>query len=335
MTRHANTVSIGYLQALLDYAQVQGLAADALLAGHKLDLADREARLTEAQGAELFDRAAALLKDPALGLHVGERIRPGHYGVLGYVTMNCATLAEALQALQRYQRLVIDLGPVELAQSGADIVLTWRPDTERPFRQLAEFNLAGLITFARWISGRAGSPRRIDFNYAAPKDLAEHKRVFGCELKFDQPCYRLHLSADWLGAKLIQPDPEMHALMLRLAEKQMFSLTQGSDDVLAKARGLVAQQLARGGAELPAIAGQLALSPRSLQRRLQESDLSFSALVDEVRRELAERYLADATLELADVAFLLGFSEQSAFNRAFRRWTGKTPQQWRMQQEKK
>lgn len=331
MTQHArtNTVAVSYLQALLDYGQARGLAREVIAGKGNFQLDEREGRLSEAACAALFDHTATLLKDDHLGLHVGERIRPGHYGVLGYVAMNCATLGEALQGLQRYQRLVIDLGPVGIEQADADLVLSWRPDSERPFRQLAECNLAGLITFARWISGSSTSPRRIDFNYPAPAILDEHRRVFGCELRFNEPCYRLWLPREWLSARLIQPDPEMRALMLRLAEKQMFSLTQGSDDVLVKARGLIARQLSNGDPELAGVASALALSPRSLQRKLQEAGLSFTQVVDEVRRELAERYLADPKLDLTDVAFLLGFSEQSAFNRAFRRWTGQPPQQWR------
>lgn len=335
MTQHAkaNTVSVSYLQALFDYAQARGLARERLLEGRPLDnLGDREARIAEADAAALFERAAVLLQDDALGLHAGERIRPGHYGVLGYAAMNCSTLGEALFCLERYQRLVIDVGTVGFEQRGDDTLLSWPPDPEPLFRQLAEFNFAGLRTFTRWISGSAAGPRRLDFNYPAPVCLDEHRRVFGCELHFDQPCYRLWAPREWLAAPLIQPDPEMRALMLRLAEKQMFSLARGGEDTLSRARSLVARHLSRVDVELSLIAGGLAMSPRSLQRALQDAGLNFSQLVDQVRRELSERYLADRGLDLTDVAFLLGFSEQSAFTRAFKRWTGLAPSQYRARQ---
>jgi len=95
-----NTASLAYLKALFDYAQAHDIPVEKLLAGHALEIDDRDARLTEAECAGLFDRAAELLHDEALGLHVGEAIRPGHYGVLGYVAMNCGTLGEALSRLR-------------------------------------------------------------------------------------------------------------------------------------------------------------------------------------------------------------------------------------------
>jgi AraC-like DNA-binding protein len=328
MTARANTVAVGYLHALLDYARGRGLALDALRAQLPFDAADRDARVPEAIGAALFDRAAALLGDDALGLHVGEQVRPGHYGALGFVAMNCAQLGEALEALRRYQALVIDLGGVELQRDAQTLTLSWNPGADGPYRQLAEFNLAGLVSFARWMAGAQARPLRIDVMYAEPADTREHERILGCPLRYAQPCYRVVLPAAALAAPLIQPDPAMRELMQRLADQQLQALPR-SDDWLSQARAQIARRLRQPPVELDAVAGALALSTRSLQRKLQAEQLSFSQLVDEVRRELAERHLADATLDLADIAFLLGYSEQSAFQRAFKRWTGATPSQWR------
>jgi AraC-like DNA-binding protein len=328
-----NTASVAYLRALFDYVQARGLAPETLLDNQALDLDDRDARLPEAACAGYFDRAADRLGDPALGLHVGESIRPGHYGVLGYVAMNCATLGEALSRLNRYQALVLDIGPMGVQMKADELLLSWNPDTERPFRQLAEFNLAGLVTFARWISGRADAPRRLELNYPAPCELGEHRRIFGCELRFDQPRYAIVLPQAWLQQPLIQPDPVMRQLMVSLAEKQMLGLSRG-EDVLAQARNLIARRLSEGELTLDLLAGQLGMRPRTLQRKLQDAGLSFTQLQDNVRRELAERYLADPGLDLNDLAFLLGFSEQSAFQRAFKRWSGESPGAWRRRQKK-
>ncbi len=336
MTERAkpNTVSAAYLQALFDHTRSRGLSDTLLLNGLSLDLQDGAARCTEAAAAELFDRAAMLLGDDALGLHAGEHIRPGHYGVLGYVAMNCATLGETLDYLRRYQALVVDLGGVGVAPDGDSIVLSWAPDEGRPLRQLAEFNWAALISFMRWISAHEGRPLRIDFNYPAPARLDEHGRLFGCELRFDQPCYRLVLPLDWLRSPLIQPDTTMRAAMLRLADQQLLALPRG-EDMLSRARSVIARRLSEGPVELAGVARQLAVSPRTLQRALHDNGSSFSGLIDEVRRELAERYLADPALGVVDMAFLLGFSEQSAFQRAFKRWTGCTPGDYRRRQAEK
>lgn len=337
MTQHdkartrVNTASVAYLKALFDYANSRGLEVASLQAGRALALDDRDARLSEAECAGLFDRAAELLQDTHLGLHVGETIRPGHYGVLGYLAMNCGTLGEALARLNRYQALVLDIGPMQMSSSATDVCLRWNPDSDRPYRQLAEFNLSGLVTFARWISGRDDRPRQIEFNYPAPADMTEHQRIFGCALLFDRPGYAITLPSQWLSQPLLQPDPAMRSLMLPLAEKQMLGLSR-SDDPLARARGLIAQQLSEGDLTLAELARQLEMNPRTLQRRLKEEGLGYTQLVDEVRRQLAERYLSDPDLDLNDLAYLLGFSEQSAFQRAFKRWKGVTPGAWRRQQ---
>lgn len=323
LTPHANSASLAYLRGLLDYVQGRSLRPEQLLDGRQINLEDRDARLPESECADLFDRAAVLLNDDAIGLHAGEQIRPGHYGALGYVAMNCATLGEALAGLRRYHALVLDIGPMEQTMESGQLILSWNPDSERPYRQLAEYNLAGLVTFARWISGRRNNPLRIDFTYAAPRDLTEHERVLGCPIRFSQDRYRLVMSVEWLAQPLIQPDASMRTMMEQLAERQMQTLTRG--DAISDARSAIARRLGEGDVELNAIAQQLNLSARTLQRKLQDANLSFTQVVDDVRKELAERYLADAKLDLVDIAFLLGYSEQSAFTRAYKRWTGRAP----------
>lgn len=331
MTERAmpNTVSMAYLQALFDYTRSRGLADDLLLSGAPLNLEDGEARCSEAFAAQLFERAAILMGDETLGLHAGESIRPGHYGVLGYVLMNCATLGETLDYLLRYQALVIELkGGFSILAEGDSIVLSCPPDEDWPMRQLAEFNLAACISFMRWVTGYEGSPTRIDFNYPAPSTLEGYGRMFSCELRFDQPCYQLAIPLAWLRMPLIRPDMTMRSAMLRLAEKQLLALPRG-DDVLSCARSVIASSLSEGPVDLAGVASRLAIGTRTLQRELQANGSSFSGLIDEVRQELAKRYLSDSTLTVVDAAFLLGFSEQSAFQRAFKRWTGLTPGDFR------
>lgn len=326
----APTVALGYLRALFDHLRLNQLAAEAVLAGRRLDFDDREARIPESEAAALFNRAARLLADPDLGLHVGEQIRPGHYGVLGYVAMACDTLGEALACQQRYQALVLSLPPMRMSPEGEGLLLCWQSVPEASYRQLAEFNLSALLSFVRWITGLPLTPLRLDLIYPEPADTREQRRLFGCPLRYGQSEYRLLIPAAWASQPLIQPDPAMRALMDRLAERRLQQLAQ-ADDPVARARAQIARQLSEGVPELGRVAAQLRLSPRSLQRLLQEQGLSYSQLVEAVRRELAERYLAEPGLDLTDLAFLLGYSEQSAFQRAYKRWTGRTPGEYRRQ----
>lgn len=332
MTSSHSTVAVSYLQALFDHLRLRGVPAAEVLEGAQIDLADRDARVPESLAAGCFNRAAVRLGDEAIGMHVGEQIRPGHYGVVGYVGMACATLGEAMLYLQRYQAMVVDVGARPLELRGSEVLLSWRPDDQSHYyRHMAEFNLAALVSFIRWITGQPLLPLRIEFPYPAPASLDEQQRVFGCPLRFDSDCYRMAVPLSWNELPLIQPDPAMRQLMDRLAEKQLLTLQRQDDDLVAQARRLLAQKLSEGEASLDRIAAAMNVSPRSLQRRLQDQELSFSQLLDEVRRELAGRYLEDPALDLTDLAFLLGYSEQSAFTRAFKRWHGRAPAEARAQ----
>ena len=243
------TVALGYLRALFDYLRLNKVEAEAVLDGRRLDFDDREARLPEPEAAALFNRAAGLLGDADLGLHVGEQIRPGHYGVLGYVAMACDTLGEALACQQRYQSLVLSLPPMQLRQEGEGILLSWRSVPDASYRQLAEFNLSALLSFVRWITGLPLRPLRLDLIYPEPADTREQRRLFGCPLRFEQSEYRLLIPAAWASQPLIQPDPAMRALMDRLAGRQLQQLAQ-ADDPVARARAQIARQLSEGVPEL-------------------------------------------------------------------------------------
>ena len=149
MTAHA-TASLRYLGALFDYLRLRGVSESALLAGIALPQTE-DARISEREAALLFQRAAELTGDDALGLHAGEHIRPGHYGALGYVAMACATLGEVLACQQRYQQLVLDIGAPQLRLVAGVVEISWQTETDPLYRQLAEFNFAGLLSFIRWI----------------------------------------------------------------------------------------------------------------------------------------------------------------------------------------
>jgi AraC-like DNA-binding protein len=162
------------------------------------------------------------------------------------------------------------------------------------------------------------------FEHPRPANIDEHRWVFGCEVSFDAPEHKVTFHRDALALPVVKADPKLGALIDQYAEELLQRLPRGhalSDRV----RQIVAESLCDGDHGLEPIAERLRMSPRTLQRRLQEEDTSHQQLVDELRHELAVKYLAEPNLSIGEVAFLLGFSDPSAFHRAFRRWTGKTP----------
>jgi AraC-like DNA-binding protein len=334
-----SSVSVAYLQGLLDYLGRQGLDTAALLASVQLSpqlLVQRDQRIAASAYLELLGHGARLTGDAQLGLHLGEAVRPGYYGVLGYLIMSCATLGDALHRQARYAALVGNLGQAELADEpprpGLEplVALSWRPLLAQQARQLSEETLAGWVTFGHWISGLEMPPTEVRFQHAAPVDCAEYQRIFRCPVLFEQADNALVFPKRLLATALGQADAQVRVMLDAYADRLLGEIQQGHS-VLDRARLELSRQLPELGADLQQIAARLALSPRTLQRRLREAGLSFSQLVDETRQQLVLHYLCDPALELAEIAFLVGFSEPGSLARAFRRWTGQSPGEYRRQ----
>lgn len=335
----ASSVSVAYLQGLVDYLARLGIEPAQLLALAQLSpeiLAQRDQRIAASTYLDLLGQGVRLSGDDCLGLHLGEAIRPGYYGVLGYLIMSCPTLADALHRQARYAALVGNLGHIELddwpqGDSPEPLVVhRWTPLLPQQQRQIAEETLAGWVTFGRWVTGLDEPPLEVHFQHPAPADTREHQRLFRCPVKFAQAQNALIFPKRLLTLPLGQADAQVRLMLDAYADRRLSEIEQGHS-VLDRARALLARQLPEQGLELEQLAAQLALSPRTLQRRLREAGLSFSQLVDETRQQLVLHYLRDPALELADIAFLVGFSEAGSLARAFRRWTGQTPAEYRRQ----
>ena len=326
------SVHLAYVGSLFDYLASQGQDVKALLATAGLrpeQLQDKEQTIPTQTYLALWQRAVELTGDDYLGLHVGEVIRPGKYGVLGYAMMSCETLGEALLRQRRYQDLVGKTGRSELIERGAECELVWHAEMAKHSRHVGEEHVASWVAFARWMVSAPADPLRIRFEHAAPADLGEHRRIFNCPLEFGQARTAILFPARFLTLPLKNTDPALQRLMDSHAESLLARRAQSPGDPTTDIRAAIERALPAGVPAIEAIAAQLELHPRTLQRRLFMAGLSFKSLLDDVRRGLALRYIADPELDLIEIAFLLGFAEQSSFQRAFKRWTGKPPGQYR------
>lgn len=324
-------VPSSYVRLLFDYLEQRGIDASALLGelppqvGH-----DGLGRYPIARWRAHLVRAAEHLGDPQLGLHLGQTITPGHFGPLGYVLLACGNLGAAVERFQRYQRLLYDVSPMRTSLEGDTFVLAWGVERGRPGPLADECAITALVQFARDLSGLPAPPLAVDFVNPMPADVRPYEAYFGCPVRFEQTLTRVVFPLVYLSQPLRQPDPVLVGMLERQVEAVLAALPS-LNDVEAAVRRQIAQLVREGEPSLERVAETLRLSPRTLHRRLQDSGLNFRALLEDTRRLLAEGYLRDRRLTLADVALLLGFSEQSAFNRAFKRWTGNTPRRWREQ----
>jgi AraC-like DNA-binding protein len=277
---------------------------------------------------QLLLRVAERLNDPLLGLHLGQSIQTTHLGALGYVLQACENLGAALLRIQRYHRLLHDINPIQHHVEGDTLVLQWGVARGKPGALFDETGITAIVQFARALCGRELPVRAVDFVNPPPIKSQPFVDYFACPVRWGQGTTRLVIPLESLQMPLRQPDPVLLGLMEAQVDAALSHLPEAGD-LLELTRRVVRQLAPLGMPELAQVAAELRLSPRVFYRRLAARGQQFRELRDDALRELAELHLADARLSLADVSELLGYTEQSAFSRAFKRWSGDSPLAWR------
>jgi AraC-like DNA-binding protein len=323
------------LQPLLEAAAARGVGAQDLARGAGLAIAlePLPESLAAADYIALLAAGAELAGDPHFGLHVGERVRLGTYSVYGLILLACANFAQALEQTQRYEQLAHDLGRSRLDVDAAAglACYTWTSHFPGATRHLAESVFAGIRTFGSWLAGRPLAPLRLAFEHASDADPAEYARVLGMAPEFGAAAHLACFDAALLAMPVPNADAGMYPVLQQHAERLLRERAPASDahGIVAQVRAAVIRNLANDRVRLAGIAAELGLSPRTLQRKLADAGASFQQVLDAARHALAQDYLRQRGLSLADIAFLLGYQEQSAFTHAFREWSGMNPGAWR------
>jgi AraC-like DNA-binding protein len=307
------------------------------LAANQLQIAELERELKQFQPASrmrfqqwwrLLEQLQQHLPGHLVGMELGQSIKPAYVGVLGYLTLSCDTVAEALQRFQRYQRLLHDGDTARLEIRHDQACLCWS-NQYGPSTQLSdEVLVMGMIANLRAMTGQPDlQPTRINFVCAAPLSTQEYQQFVQCPIAFDQPQLELHFPVDYLRLSVTNSDPALKQLLEQQAQTLLSVLPQ-QVDFFDRLQQAMVKSVQGGEPTLETVARSLAMSRRTLHRRLQERGLVFKELLKAIRYQLARQYLAERHLTLAEIALLLGYSEQSAFSRAFRHWSGTTPLQY-------
>lgn len=328
-----STISVKAVEKIARAAALKGIAPAELYRAVGLDAAmlnDPDNRFPFRQMVALYEQGARLTGDEDFGLHVGESTNVKMFDIVGYAVANSRTLGEALSRAVRYHSIWSDGAFFRLDLEGELVHLSYRytdlDGTE--CRQDSEMTMSLLIKFAREVTGVDWTPREMRFQHAAPRNTKEHERIFRAPLSFNMHACEMVFDSAILGLPFIAADPALCALLDRHAEELLARLPRRGG-LTDEVRHLLHQALNGGDPGLDAIAHQLNLSPRTLQRKLKEEQTSHQDLLDEMRRDLSVRYLREPEMAICEVAYLLGFSEPSAFHRAFRRWFGSTPREYR------
>lgn len=327
------TVAASSLRGFLAYAASRRIATQDVLAAAGLDPTDLEgpeARVTQAANNLIVAELARRSGDVDFGLHFAECLDLDAFDVVGHLAAHSATLGEAFARVCAFSRILHDAGRVDLEHQADAVVLYpgCRGLLHEYPRHVAEFSTLGALVLARRVTNVALVPRGVKFKHAAPPHLNEHHRLFGVTPTFAQEETSISFDPAVLALPIAGFKPGLASHLDAYARDVMSRLPDDAH-IEAQVERLVTSQLARGVPPIEDIAPQLALSSRTLQRRLSERGTTFAEVVERARRRLAERYLEDERLSLAEIGFLVGFSDPSNFHRAFRRWTGETPKTFR------
>jgi AraC-like DNA-binding protein len=327
-------VAGSYLQPLLEAAAARGVTAQMLESAAGLRPGTLEP-LPETLPADdyvrLLDIGAELAADPHFGLHVGERVKLGTYSVYGLILLSCRDFGQALEQTMRYEQLAHDLGRSTVTVADGVARYTWHSNYDASHRHLADSVFAGIRAFGNWLAGMTLPAAQLALMHdgGAPADRDEYARLIGAMPTFGAPANVASFDARMLAWPVPNADVSLYPVLQRHAEQLLRQRAAGQPDIARQVHAAIVRNLSHGQLRLASVAEELKLSPRTLQRKLNESGATFQQVLDQARFALAKDYLRQPELSLVDIAFLLGYQEQSAFNHAFKEWSGVNPGAYR------
>ena len=296
------------------------------------DLTDPDIRVPEASADHAWRLAASLTGDEAIGVHVAEELPRGALDLIEYALRSSASLGTGLERLARYGHVLSDRVAARMEADEDGLLLLVRDTgTTALHPARAEFALALALKLARECAGEDIVPVRVCFTHPAPKDDSEHRRFFRTAVRFDAGSNSMLLKGTDATRPMRGRDEALSAIIRRRLDKMLAERTEHiSGPLSAQVRYMMVEHLGQRTLTPESVSRALAVSRRTLSRRLAEEGTSFRILLDDVRREFACALLQDRSSNIGDISFFLQYSEPAAFHRAFRRWTGQTPRQFRL-----
>ena len=291
-------------------------------------LEDSEARIPYDAAIATWQRVPELTGDVHIGIHLGQQVRLDDFDIIGYVLRNCHTMRDVVDAYEKYRRLLGDNSLFELVEDNAELVVQHRIVKGIPFPDVQiDYLLSAIACAGKQAFGDHWQLRQVRFARDAPNDIAEYERVFAAPVHFGTGQNALVIHSD-----LDQPFARTDAQLRQILEEHADSLLEklpADRDVDQRIRDFAGRSLADGPPTAETLSSQLGMSARSLRRHLASRGTSVSQIVDQVRKERAIALLNSSEQTVSEIAYAVGFSEPSAFSRAFKRWTGATPTQHR------
>lgn len=269
-------------------------------------------------------RAAKASGDPAFGLRTAACLHPSYLGALGYAVMASDTLRIAFERIQRYVRVLNEQGRFDLEERDGQLrarVAVGQPSLDVVSRDDAQ--IASLVALCRMNAGERFDPAGVALAHEAPDDATPYDTLFRCPVRFGAEANVFAIHVEDADRELPSGNEILAQMNERIVVQRLAQLDR--DNVTGRVRAAIMEQLPSGDITDESVATALHMTARTMHRRLKEDGETFRTLLTAVRRDLAEQYLADTSLTLTEITFLLGFSEMSSFSRAYKTWTGQPP----------
>jgi AraC-like DNA-binding protein len=331
--RRQPLISIAATVGLLEAIEAGGGDSAAVLDAVGLDeqiLSVKDARIPALLFARMLEESARTTGDDSFGLHFAERYNPKNVGPLAYIVLNSPTIGAAFENGARYWRIHNEAARASLVIERDRACLRYSPDEflSQSWRQHTEYALAVALSAMRLMVGSDWSPREVYFVHRAGAMTPEHTRIFRAPVLFGCEANAFITERDFLERQVPAADARLCSILQSYLDLTLADLPR-EDEFLGNVRRAIADAIREGHANLSRVAKRLAMSPRSLQRRIGESGADFMQLLDDTRRRIAIKHLKEDKDSLTEIAFMLGYSDLSAFSRAFKRWTGTAPLDYR------
>ena len=276
----------------------------------------------------LWRKASEVIDDPCFGLKAAEVWHPSNLGALGYGMLASNTLRTALERMDRYHSVISDDKIMKLDETEAGLTVTLVfSQAKRDIPERNDAALATIVSMCRLNYIKDLAPVSVTLRHPKPACSAKFFAYFRCPVLFEAPTYSLTLPIEAVDKILPSSNPQLAELNDQVMIDYLAELDH--DNITHKVKAVIIDQLPSGKVTDEIVARALYMSSRKLQRQLQSAGTTFTTLLNEIRQDLAEKYLREQHNNITEIAFLLGFSESSAFSRAFKRWLGVTPREYR------
>lgn len=331
---HSKSISATKISAFLNNFNTDAIGVNEVIqysGVNPLILSSPDNRLSGFDAHRIIEAAVSLTNDDNLGLHQGENLSKGFSNILGYIMMNCSTIMECWTKYIRYEKIIdsTSVSTFKIIDKNAILSTITLDKWLKTNRHFSDFKITGMLSYVKLLCGHALQIDEVHFSYSRPQDTSEYQRIFNCKVYFEKPADALVFNSKQLQVSVMEPNKKLLLLFERNAQEILKTMNTNKNYTNMVTEIILDEIGKCNSPSIYTIANKLSFSVRNLQLCLQNENTSYTNLFKEARKRMAEIYLTDKNISIDEIAYYLGFSEASAFHRAFKSWTGLTPVQFR------